>query len=810
MSKNLLKWFFGTFALIAAAAFTGCSDDDNPENLVPQMSADPLTLTFENVEGEASKDVVVTANCSWKVNKSNLDWATVTPESGSGSGIITVKVKEISDGTKSRTGTISFNMITGIGDWGTDGSPKITVTQTDGDAPGPGPDPVGEVIWSETCGTADASAKPLVGDYTNWDTTGSGASTVTYTGVNTSVRASGLVNGGSGHNEIFFGKVPASFTANDITLTSTQTNLQLTFLGSRSVKTDDGYDNTFDPSKLTVALSKDGQSWTDITYNVTGGEEHPYWATCTADFTLKEAVSSLYIRFTASEASVIRIDDMKLATGNGGSVVDLGSGGDKPNPGGEVTIAEVIAGTVGNTYTTQGQVIAINGRSFLIQDNTGKILVYLGWDKDASAPVVSYDATIGQTVKVTGATTTYSKLVQFSETGLQIEKVSDGTFTQPAPKKFTGADFDAYKALATPTVEYIEYTGTLSISGFYYNVAVEGTTLQGSLAYPADGFVDAALNGQAVTVTGYTLGMTNSASMLSTIATSVVAAGEVPTEPAITKVDPTKLTFAAEGQTLSVNVTTANADGCTLTATTDNAAQFTATVSGLTSVSVTAKENATDAAINATLTISLMKGGAAVATKTVALTQNKKSENPGGGGYVKVTQLNAGKKYLLVAETQKGNYVFDASLMNNGKANGTEITVTDGKIESNDANNAYAVTITAEGDHYLIVTADGKYVEYSTATKPGTNLQVSDAPSADRGWVFETGEYPDGNTFLIKDISTLTASTQRAFLFQTYAQSSGAAKDFYRFGAYSAKNATADFNRDKEEYYCLSLFELAE
>lgn len=630
MNKNLLKWFFGTFALIAAAAFTGCSNDDDSENLVPQMSADPTSLTFENVEGEASKEVVITANCTWKVKKSNLDWATVTPESGTGSGIITVKVKEIEDGTKSRTGSITFDLITGIGNWGDNGSPKIAVTQTDGDNPGPGPGPVGDVIWSETCGNADASAKPLVGDYTGWDTTGSGASTVTYTGVNTSVRASGLVNNGSGHNEIFFGKVPASFTANSITLTAEQTNLQLTFLGSRSVKTDDGYDNTFDPSKLTVALSKDGQSWTDITYTVTGGEEHPYWATCTADFTLKEAVSSLYIRFTASEASVIRIDDMKLATGNGGTVVDLGSGGDKPNPGGEATIAEVIAGTVGNTYTTKGQVVAINGRSFLIQDNTGRMLVYLGWDKEASAPVVSYDATIGQTVKVTGSTTTYSKLVQFSEVGLQIEKVSDGTFTQPTPKTFTGADFDAYKALATPTVEYIQYTGTLTISGFYYNVAVEGTTLQGSLAYPAEGFVDAALDGQAVTVTGYTLGMTNSASMLSTIATSVVAAGEVPTEPAITKVDPTKLTFAAEGQTLSVNVTTANADGCTLSATTDNAAQFTATVSGLTSVSVTAKENATDAAINATLTISLMKGGAAVATKTVALTQNKKSENPGG------------------------------------------------------------------------------------------------------------------------------------------------------------------------------------
>ena len=56
-----------------------------------------------------------------------------------------------------------------------------------------------------------------------------------------------------------------------------------------------------------------------------------------------------------------------------------------------------LAGSVGATYTTQGQIVAINGRSFLIQDNSGKILVYLGW-KD-NKPVVDYSATIGQTVK---------------------------------------------------------------------------------------------------------------------------------------------------------------------------------------------------------------------------------------------------------------------------------------------------------------------------------------------------------------------------------------------------------------------------
>ena len=204
-----------------------------------------------------------------------------------------------------------------------------------------------------------------------------------------------------------------------------------------------------------------------------------------------------------------------------------------------------------------------------------------------------------------------------------------------------------------------------------------------------------------------------------------------------------------------------------------------------------------------------MKAGAAVDTKTVAISQAGKSV-PGGSGYTRVTTLTSGKKYLIVAETGEKNYVFDASLMASGKVNGTEITVANGKIESNATNDAYAVTITASSDYYTILSSAGKYVEYSSASKPGTNLAVADTPSANRGWKFLQGEYPTTDTFLIKDISTIGANTERALLFQTYAQSGNVTKDFYRFGAYSAKNAAADTDRTKEEYMCVALYELSE
>lgn len=431
---------------------------------------------------------------------------------------------------------------------------------------------------------------------------------------------------------MFFG-TSGVFEIQKIALESTQKNLQLTFGSYRSIFEDK--DNAFKTSEFHVYLSKDGENWAEITYDrPVGDDEHSKygtWALATANFTLKQVPSELYIKFTSDLTSAHRIDDVKLFEGIGGTEVDLDN--ITPPVTETKTIAEVIAGSVGATYTTQGQVVAINGRSFLIQDNSGKILVYLGW-KD-NKPVVDYSATIGQTVKVTGKTTTYSKLVQFSETDLVIEKVSDGSFTQPTPEKFDGAAFDAYAA-ATPVIKYIEYSGTLTIDGYYYNIAVDGTDLQGSLAYPADGFVDASLNGQVVIVKGYTLGMTNQSKMLSTIAVSVEKDGDAPAEPKITKLDPTSLSFAATDNAKTVTVTAANADDCTIEAATDKSEQFTTSVKGMV-VTVTPKENTTEQAITATLTIKLMKAGAAVDTKTVAISQAGKSGSGGDGQQITLT-----------------------------------------------------------------------------------------------------------------------------------------------------------------------------
>ena len=641
MSKHLFRLLFGAFFLVAATAFTGCSDDDD-KSLTPKLTADPTALDFTD-ETATTQTVAITANCEWTVTASNLDWATISPMSGKGNGTISVTVSELPAGTNLREGKISFTLIhPEFGKWGQAESSVAVKQYGSGVTPPPTGDPIYANDFDKEQAQKGADGKfPFADAFEGWkNQTGTGADNVAYKTSGISVRSNSPSNDShskykddaSGVNNMFFG-TSGVFEIQKIALDPAQKNLCLTFGSYKSLY--DAEDNAFVTSEFHVYLSKDGENWAEIAYDrPVGDDEHSKygtWALATANFTLKQVPSELYIKFTSDLTSSHRIDDVKLFEGIGGTEVDLDN--ITPPVTETKTIAEVIAGSVGATYTTQGQVVAINGRSFLIQDNSGKILVYLGW-KD-NKPVVDYSATIGQTVKVTGKTTTYSKLVQFSETDLVIEKVSDGSFTQPTPEKFDGAAFDAYAA-ATPVIKYIEYSGTLTIDGYYYNIAVDGTDLQGSLAYPADGFVDASLNGQVVIVKGYTLGMTNQSKMLSTIAVSVEKDGDAPAEPKITKLDPTSLSFAATDNAKTVTVTAANADDCTIEAATDKSEQFTTSVNGMV-VTVTPKENMTEQAITATLTIKLMKAGAAVDTKTVAISQAGKSGSGGDGQQITLT-----------------------------------------------------------------------------------------------------------------------------------------------------------------------------
>jgi len=292
-------------------------------------------------------------------------------------------------------------------------------------------------------------------------------------------------------------------------------------------------------------------------------------------------------------------------------------------------------------------------------------------------------------------------------------------------------------------------------------------------------------------ITGYASVNSNAAQVCPQRPEDVAAfMGEPSTDPAITKLDPMSLSFAATDNAKTVTVTAANADDCTIEAATDKSEQFTTSVNGMV-VTVTPKENTTEQAITATLTIKLMKAGAAVDTKTVAISQAGKSV-PGGSGYTRVNAIAAGKKYLVVAEVNSKYVVMPAAAaMTSSKFTGVDITVSGGKIESNEANDAYAVTIEANGDAYVIKNSAGKYIEHNS----GANFKLADTSS--KTWTITYDN--DKNWFAIMDVATSTEKTKRQLLYQIEDGSTS-----NRFGPYASSNA------DGVKYSGVALYELSE
>ncbi len=194
-------------------------------------------------------------------------------------------------------------------------------------------------------------------------------------------------------------------------------------------------------------------------------------------------------------------------------------------------ISVILASGTGE-YVARGEVVATYSRGFLLNDGTGSILVYL------NAPA---NYSVGDVVTVSGETSTYSGMYQFTASSEIALAERSETFFYPEATAMSGVEMDAWTENAV--VSYVSITGTLSISGNYYNIVVDGASHQGSVSYPAAGLVDTALNGQEVTVTGYLIGY--SSSYVNIMATSVVAAG---TDPQYTPVGVIALSGAGDYQ----------------------------------------------------------------------------------------------------------------------------------------------------------------------------------------------------------------------------------------------------------------------
>ena len=178
------------------------------------------------------------------------------------------------------------------------------------------------------------------------------------------------------------------------------------------------------------------------------------------------------------------------------------------------TIAEVIAAGAQAEAQTEGIVVATYGRGVLLSDGTGHILVYQG---------SAMEQVVGDKIQVVGETTLYGGMLQFKN--VTVTPVSSGNeVVRPEPTVLDAAGMDAQ--LTKTVVEYIEYVGTLSVSGNYYNVNIDGAaTAIGSLQYIDASAHPAAVDGAKIKVRGYFIGV-SSGKYINTMTVAVEAVEE--------------------------------------------------------------------------------------------------------------------------------------------------------------------------------------------------------------------------------------------------------------------------------------------
>lgn len=635
--SSIWKLLFSALTVFAVAVFAGCTDD-NDDMGAPYLNVTPENLTFD-AEGQPADEYngtfIVETNRPWRaIVEDEQTWVRLSATEGEGDAAVTVTVPASNIGQSAK---VTFEVYNSYG-----ALIQKDVNVLQGEVVPP------TLIFNETAGSESvANPYPLVADYTGWNTTGEGASKVSYEGVNTSIRASGkssagAYDGASGSNKIFFSSAPATFTVKDITLASDQTNLKLTFGGQ--YYDGDNNDNNFNKDNFVVYLSANGTDYTPLSYEVNDGDQvDPYWVFATKNFTLKNATSTLYIKFEAKASSKFRLDDITLMTGNGGEEIDLAGGGVVPPDPGEataITIPELIAqmtdtkapvdanadryldavvmnDVAGGNYTFNNLILATENAT----EAGNGITLYgsqvepstLGLNKGDKVRVTLYKGL----AKVENYNGMYEVTGDREATWCKVEKT--GTVTSIPTATIAAADLAKYQGMAVTIAN-----ASVAQAGVWASASALS-----SHTFTADGanftvfckqsdeknpsvFLDVPYKAATGNISGLAAVYKNNSQLVPRNLDDVAAFSDSST-PMITGVTPASVSIPATGgdQVLTVSVLNQGDNQLSVSGLTP---PLSATVDGLT-VTVTAEANTGTSPVNQTLTITL-----AGSTKTVPVT----------------------------------------------------------------------------------------------------------------------------------------------------------------------------------------------
>ncbi len=361
------------------------------------------------------------------------------------------------------------------------------------------------------------------------------------------------------------------------------------------------------------------------------------------------------------------------------------------------SLAEILEmATNSDVVTEEVLVVAKYARGIMLGQNGTFLLAFNN---------AGVNAAVGDIVTVSGKVGEYAGFKQIAEPSVRV--ISSGNeVVLPEPRVL--ANIDEY---GSEKVELIQYTGTLKVSGNFYNVEVPGCTKKGSIQYPLNTDALNALKDKTIIATGFFTGITGSNTYVNMMSTSVEAAAVN----AFNVTPEGEVNVAATATSLEIQVT-GNVDW---TAEASEGASIDK-VSGNGDAVITVSFPAnTDTEHVKNYSVAVRTEATGVQDEFIVEITQAKAVNLDGNLFVKVTDGLVSGQYLIVSE--EGGVAMKDAVDVGGGANTISVTLENGVITATDA--LKAALFTFDMTTGFIQGPNGKYIGQ---TSDANGMKVQD------------------------------------------------------------------------------------
>lgn len=480
--------------IVAAALFAvGCTVEEPVSHLDGlEVSNDYITVAAD--EG-ASASISVLGESGWTAS-SNVQWLTISPSSGSAGQSVTVTITANATNA-ARSGEVYINM---------DSKTKIILVNQSA--------PEGVEVPLATCvevynggdgtykvrGTVTSIANTSYGNWYLNDGTVDDPGLYIYGTFNSKSQYPKDADGGwasfgievgdivtvEGPKSVYNGVVELV----DVSIVKIEKSLIDASLTTATVGPDACLDTLLVSSKVQPVLVSIDADWAKVVDFTADGN---YLISVAQNTRTASRTASISIKAPGAIKSVTLTQEGVPATG--ASVTEIIAAADNDQ-------VQTLPSTVVVALTTRGAVLSDGENAIYAYGNSAAAL------------------TIGDGVRMSAKKTTYNGVPELTDiTDIFVDSQGNAV-SYPTATDIT-ANVENYTA---SVAEYIKFSGTLTVSGNYYNIAFDGVdpnVKQGSITYPVDALDAKSWDGKKITVTGFFNGLSSGGKFVNVIATKI-------------------------------------------------------------------------------------------------------------------------------------------------------------------------------------------------------------------------------------------------------------------------------------------------